>query len=131
MKTILDIPRARRLNAYHTAASRVILRRDSTDTYTCWALAAALAGRPLCEVIRNNTCGSAYNVVSREIWEGVFTATEDDVTVGDRLDPEYSSEVYRFERSDALEARIEDIRLMMLALLHAVDQAGDLEDLIQ
>lgn len=130
MKTVqlLDLPRAQRLRAY-TLAGEKIARR--TQTFTCHALDGSIVPkRP-----RNLD-------VQKQFWGQLFGAGDNDqllevVETRHERWPEYerlrvSWSIFSRSKGNALRERIfteaHETRLMMLALAHAIDEAGDLED---
>lgn len=119
---LLSFPKARRLEAYKTAGNRLAENRWQ---FSCHALADAL-----------RVPGSDDEKLEADFW-GTFFGCVPDVrsTVETRderwpqfaqnSDPDERVVLYKAIAADALQTR-----LMMLALIHAVDEAGDLKGIL-
>lgn len=124
MKQLLDFPRAQRLKAYR-AAGDMLLRQQGG--FSCCALNDALCA----EFLGADVCP--------QFWVTLFGGTDAitglTVEARDALSRGYYStlglmlsdpKAWRQVCADAL-----NTRLMMLAWAHAVDEAGDLEALLE
>ncbi len=123
MKQLLDFPRGQRLEAYKAAGSKLL----DHASFSCLALSFALS--------------DSYHLadVEPQFWWRLFgdDGVGNTVETRDARWPRF--EKLRGSLSDCAEANdlrnaigadAQQTRLMMLAWVHAVDEAGDLEDLI-
>lgn len=135
MKSLLSFPKAQRLRAYLTAAELLL---DGQETYSCIALARAFDPRGFAFYL--NVAGG----VEHDVWVRLFGHSNLTTVVSvdprfDRLQelkrinsmhrtPQESAELEALHGSVVEDAR--QTRLLMLALLHALDEVGDLRRIL-
>lgn len=119
---LLSFPKARRLEAYKTAGNRLAENRWQ---FSCHALADALrVPGPDDEKLEADFWGTFFGG-GPDIRPTVETRDERWPQFAQKSDPDERVVLYKAIAADALQTR-----LMMLALIHAVDEAGDLKGIL-
>ena len=119
---LLSFPKARRLEAYKAAGNRLAENRWQ---FSCHALADALrVPGPDDEKLEADFWGTFFGCVP-DIRPTVETRDERWLQFAQNSDPDERVVLYKAIAADALQTR-----LMMLALIHAVDEAGDLKGIL-
>ena len=122
---LLSFPKARRLEAYKTAGNHLAENRWQ---FSCHALADALrVPGPDDEKLEADFWGTFFGCVPAIRHTGHTVETRDErwPQFAQNSDPDERVVLYKAIAADALQTR-----LMMLALIHAVDEAGDLKGIL-
>lgn len=119
---LLSFPKACRLEAYKTAGNHLAENRWQ---FSCHALADALrVPGPDDEKLEADFWGTFFGWVP-DVRHTVETRDERWPQFAQAHDPDERVVLYKAIAADALQTR-----LMMLALIHAVDEAGDLKGIL-